>query len=134
MVEYNQRLREKNVRAHCTLLDLSKPFDTVDHSILLDKCSRYGLRGKIEELLKFYLNDRKQFVRYKGESSSTIKIECGVPQGSVLGPLLFLIYINDIVDKTKHNNYLLYADDTNIFCKYEQAEHTNDMKLFSSWL
>ena len=134
MLENIQRLREKNVLAHCTLLDLSKAFDTVDHSILLDKCSKYGLRGKIEELLKSYLKDRKQFVRYKGKSSSTKKIECGVPQGSVLGPLLFLIYINDIVDIPKHNNILLYADDTNIFGKYEQTQHTIDLKLISSWL
>ena len=134
MLENIQRLREKNVLAHCTLLDLSKAFDTVDHSILLDKCSKYGLRGKIEELLKSYLKDRKQFVRYKGKSSSTKKIECGVPQGSVLGPLLFLIYINDIVDIPKHNNILLYVDDTNIFGKYEQTQHTIDLKLISSWL
>ena len=134
MLENIQRLREKNVLAHCTLLDLSKAFDTVDHSILLDKCSKYGLRGKIEELLKSYLKDRKQFVRYKGKSSSTKKIECGVPQRSVLGPLLFLIYINDIVDIPKHNNILLYADDTNIFGKNEQTQHTIDLKLISSWL
>ena len=133
MLENIQRLREGNVLAHYTLLDLSKAFDTVDHSILLDKCSRYGLRGKMEELLKSYLKYRKQFVRYQ-ESSSTKEIECGVPQGSVLGPLLFLIYINDIVDIPKHNNILLYADDTNIFGKYEQTEHTNDLKLISSWL
>ena len=120
--------------ARCTWLDLSKTFDTVDHSILLKKCSRYGLRGKIEELLKSYLKDRKQFVRYKRESSSTNEIECGVPQRSVLGPLLFLICINDIVDIPKHNNILLCADDTNLFGKYEQTEHINDMKLIYSWL
>ena len=112
MLENIQKLMEKIVLAHCTLLDLSKAFDIVDHSILLDKCSRYGLRGKIEELFMSYLKDRKQFVRYKGESSSTEEIEFGVLQRSVLGPLLFLMYINDIVDIPKHKNFLLYADDT----------------------
>ena len=134
MLENIQRLKEKNVLAHCTLVDLSKAFDTVDHSILLDKCSKYGLSGKIEELHKSYLKVRNQFVRYKENSSSTKKIECGVPHGSVLGALLFLIYINDIVDIPKHKNILLYTDDTNMFGKYEQTEHINDLKLISSWL
>ena len=134
MLENIQRLKEKNVLAHCTLLDLSKAFDTVDHSTLLDKCSRHGMRGKIEELLKSYLKDRNQFVRYKGGPSSTKKIEGGVPQGSALGPLLFLIYINNIVDIPKHNTILLNANDTNIFGKYAQTEYGNDMKLISSWL
>ena len=134
MLENIQGLKEKNVLAHCTLVDLSKAFDTVDHSILLDKCSKYGLRGKIEELHKSYLKVRKQFVRYKENSSSTEKIECGVPHGSVLGALLFLIYINDIVDIPKHKNILLYTDDTNMFGKYEQTEHINDLKMISSWL
>ena len=134
MLKNNQRIREKNVLAHCTLLDLSKAIDTVDHSILLDKCSKYVLRGKFEELLKSNLKDRKQFVRYNGKSSSTKTIECGVPQGAVLGPLLFLIYINEIAEITKHNNILSYADDTNIFGKYEQTEDTIDLKLISSWL
>ena len=68
------------------------------------------------------------------KSSSIKKIECGFPQGSVLGPVLFLIYINDIVDIPKHNNILLYAVDTNIFGKYEQTQNTIDLKLISSWL
>ena len=129
MLEKIQRFREMNVLAHCNLLDLSKAFVTVDHSILLDKCSKYGLRGKIEELLKSCLKDRKHFVQYERESSSTKEIECGVPRGSVLGSLLFKIYI-----KPKHNNILLYADDTNISGKYEQTKHTIDLKLISSRL
>ena len=99
---------------------------------MLDKCSKYGLRAKIEELLKSYL--RKQFVRYKKESSSTKRIECEVPQGSVLGPLLFVLYINDVVEIPKYNNILLYADDNYTFGKCEQSKHTIDLNLISSWL
>ena len=70
--------------------DLSKAFDTIDHTILLDKLCRYGIRGITLNWFKHYLNDRKQFVSYNNITSVSMKVSCGVPQGSILGPLLFI--------------------------------------------
>ena len=96
-------------------LDFSKAFDTVDHSILFVKLEYYGIRGIALDWFKSYLTGRKQYVTYNGTSSSTKVIKCGVPQGSILGPLLFLLYINDLPNVCKSTNPVLYADDTNLF-------------------
>ena len=77
-------------------IDFAKAFDTVNHKILLDKMYHYGIRGPIHSWFKDYLTDRSQITTFKGENSTSSKIFLGVPQGSVLGPILFLIYINDI--------------------------------------
>ena len=95
--------------------DLQKAFDTVDHKILLHKLYNYGIRGFMYVWLKHYLTNRQQFTFINGTSSSLRGISCGVPQGSVLGPLLFLIYINDISNCLPENNLRLFADDTNLF-------------------
>ena len=77
-------------------IDLEKAFDTVNHLILCNKLNYYGFRGKINDLLKSFLTNRKQFVSVNGYDSSQLEIKCGVPQGSILCPLLFLVYINDL--------------------------------------
>ena len=99
-------------------VDLSKAFDTIEHKILLSKLERYGIRGTANNLIKDYLSNRTQYVSTLGENSDLEELIYGVPQGSVLGPLLFLIYMNDIVNciNDKLNiKLVLYADDTNIF-------------------
>ena len=82
-------------------IDLKKAFDTVDHQILLEKCFNNGLRGSIYHILADFLSNRQQFVEHDNKRSTLEKICCGVPQRSVLGPLLFLISINDLPDQCK---------------------------------
>ena len=87
----------------------------MNHDILLMKLEHYGIRGTAQDWFKSYLSGRKQYVSINGSNSSYLSVTCGVPQGSVLGPLLFLIYINDLPRASSKLAFYLFADDTNIY-------------------
>ena len=100
-------------------LDLKKAFDTVSHDILLKKMYAYGIRGNAFKLLKRYLTGRIEYVIYDGVKSDTLPIKCGVPQGSILGPLLFICSMNDIGNISYFSHTILYAHDTS-FTKWKR--------------
>ena len=97
------------------MIDFSKAFDTVDHSVLLKKLEHYGIRGIPLNWFRSYLSGRKQYVTINGINSTPKQVMYGVPQGSILGPLLFIIYINDIPQIAQFAKFIMYADDANIF-------------------
>ena len=120
-------------------VDLQKAFDTVDHQILLAKLNYYGIRGVSNDWFKSYLSNRNQYVSINGYESGLAAINCGVPQGSVLGPLLFLLYINDLNQAIKFCKVHHFADDTNLLClsnsikKLSKLVHA-DLKHLLNWL
>ena len=97
-------------------LDLSKAFDTVDHTIMLRKLSSFGVTSDTAKWFESYLNGRMQCTSCGSELSDLLSVTHGVPQGSILGPLLFLIYINDLPTFIKHSEVALYADDAVLYC------------------
>ena len=112
---------EKQHKTSCIFLDFAKAFDIVNHDILIKKLEYYGIRGKPLNWLISYLSNRKQAVKIDQTLSSFQTITCGVPQGSILGPLLFLIYINDIHVSSPQVKFHLFADDTCIFHSSKDA-------------
>ena len=108
-------------------LDFKRAFDTVEHSILLNKLSAYGFSGTFLKLIKSYLSDRYQCVEFQSFRSKLQKVSIGVPQGSILGPLLFILYINDLPNACAEASTLLYADDTAIFFEAENTAALQNM-------
>ena len=120
-------------------LDYSKAFDTVNHDILLHKLYYYGIRGSALEWFKSYLRNRQQFVQLNGIGSRMQSVTCGVPQGSLLGPLLFILYVNDFPKSSNVFSFLLFADDTSIFCSNKDLRvllETVNMELhgLTNWI
>ena len=120
-------------------VDLQKPFDTVDHQILLAKLNHYGIRGVSNDWFKSYLSNRNQYVSINGYESGLAAINCGVPQGSVLGPLLFLLYINYLNQAIKFCKVHHFADDTNLLCLSNSIKKLSklvnaDLKHLLNWL
>ena len=123
----------------CILLDFAKAFDTVNHEILLDKLQYYGIRGTALKWFQSYLKDRMQCTEIGNTQSNLEYVKCGVPQGSILGPLLFLLYINDIVFSSEVFKFTLFADDTSLFYSHKNAHDAveiinNELAKISEWL
>ena len=109
-------------------LDFSKAFDTIQHPILLKKLFAYGIRGNILKLIESYLPNRQQFVTINNSNSTQKTITCGVPQGSILGPLFFLLDINDLPNVSEKLFAILFSDDTSVFLEGKDlAEITNTL-------
>ena len=130
---------DENKFACAVFIDFQKAFDTVNHKILLQKLNYFGITGKIKEWLSSYLSNRKHFVSILGFDSQPQEIEHGVPQGSVLGPLLFLLYINDLHRAIKFSKTYHFADDTNLLNINSsifsiKSQLNRDLKSMNLWL
>ena len=130
---------DKGLFTGVLFLDLKKAFDTVDHMILLAKLETYGIQGNSLEWFKYYLKDRKQVCSVNGKVSAAKNIKCGVPQGSKLGLIIFLLYINDLPNSLKTSKPTLFADDTNLTCEGQNSSEienklNEELRNVHQWL
>ena len=134
------RASARNFSSYCIFLDFAKAFDTVNHSILIDKLKYYGVSDNTLDLFRSYLSNREQVVEVNGVCSDWGTIKHGVPQGSILGPLLFLLYINDISKSSKILQFFLFADDTTVFYSADPNDPNtekilnDELEKVSCWL
>ena len=120
-------------------IDLTKAFDTVDHKLLSEKLNLYGLEGKELNWYKSYLENMRQCCKVNEKDSKTKVENWGVPQGSCLGPLLFLAYINDLPKCLEKSNVLMYTDDICLYYSFDSVDAMNkainaDLKALKDWL
>ena len=135
LLEFQNRI-VNNLSSKClsagVFMELSKAFDTINHDILLAKLEHYGIRGIPHEWFRSYLVKRQQYVSFNDTVSETKFITCGVPQGSILGPLLFTLYVNDLHYSSPSGHFIMYADHTNVI--YSSKDIKNLEKLVNSEL
>ena len=117
---------DNNKVAGGVFVDLQKAFDTVNHEILIHKLNHYGIRGIVNNWFSSYLSRRTQYVSILGYTSDTLDVNHGVPQGSVLGPLLFLLYINDLHKAIYFSKVYHFADDTNLLNICESPKNSKN--------
>ena len=133
------KANENKKSSYCIFLDFAKAFDTVNHNILLEKLKYYGFRNQEFSWLESYLTNRTQFTKVGEEMSEIGYVKHGVPQGSVLGPLLFLLYINDISESSSILQFILFADDTTVYYSDQNNDNAEkvlniELRKVSNWL
>ncbi len=129
---------DNNLVTTGVFIDLKKAFDTINHTMLIEKLKHYGIRGVASNWIENYLCNITQYVSYNDVQSDYKSVVCGIPQGSILGPLLFVLYINDLDNVSKKLKFVLFADDTNVFYTDKSLEKVTkvlnkELECMSIW-